>query len=110
MATVRRLYLCRLMRRLLVRRSLTAVGIYSSVALGFLATVVAARRFHSADVFGLYTIVIAASGFFQILLDLTVEEAVVKFGFRYVAREDWERQKDNKGWLVEIPPEALRIL
>lgn len=88
---MRRLYLCRLMRRLLVRRSLTAVGIYSSVALGFLATVIAARRFHSADVFGLYTIVIAASGFFQILLDLTVEEAVVKYGFRYVAREDWPR-------------------
>jgi O-antigen/teichoic acid export membrane protein len=91
---VRRLYLCRLMRRLLVRRSLTAVGIYSSVALGFLATVIAARRFHSADVFGLYTIVIAASGFFQILLDLTVEEAVVKFGFRYVAREDWGRLRE----------------
>jgi len=82
------------MRRLLVRRSLTAVGIYSSVALGFLATVIAARRFHSADVFGLYTIVIAASGFFQILLDLTVEEAVVKFGFRYVAREDWGRLRE----------------
>lgn len=91
---MRRLYLCRLMRRLLVRRSLTAVGIYSSVALGFLATVIAARRFHSADVFGLYTIVIAASGFFQILLDLTVEEAVVKFGFRYVAREDWGRLRE----------------
>ena len=32
------------MRRLLVRRSLTAVGIYSSVALGFLGTVVATRE------------------------------------------------------------------
>jgi O-antigen/teichoic acid export membrane protein len=82
------------MRRLLVRRSLTAVGIYSSVVLGFLATVIAARRFHSTEVFGLYTIVIAASGFFQILLDLTVEEAVVKFGFRYVAREDWGRLRE----------------
>jgi O-antigen/teichoic acid export membrane protein len=81
------------MRRLLVRRSLTAVGIYSSVVLGFLATVVAARRLGS-EVFGLYTIVISASGFFQILLDLTVEEAVVKYGFRYVAREDWGRLRE----------------
>ena len=91
---MRRLYRCRLMSRLLVRRSLTAVGIYSSVALGFLATVVAARQFDSKVVFGLYTIVISASGFFQILLDLTVEEAVVKYGFRYVAREDWGRLRD----------------
>jgi O-antigen/teichoic acid export membrane protein len=90
---VRRLYLCRLMSRLLVRRSLTAVGIYSSVVLGFLATVVAARRLGS-EVFGLYTIVMAASGFFQILLDLTVEEAVVKYGFRYVARQDWGRLRE----------------
>jgi O-antigen/teichoic acid export membrane protein len=82
------------MRRLIVRRSLTAVGIYSSVVLGFVATVIAARRLPSPAVFGLYGIVIAASGFFQILLDLTVEEAVVKFGFRYVAREDWGRLRE----------------
>jgi O-antigen/teichoic acid export membrane protein len=82
------------MRRLLVRRSLTAVGIYSSVVLGFLATVVAARRLGTKEVFGLYTIVVTASGFFQILLDLTVEEAVVKFGFRYVARKDWGRLRE----------------
>jgi O-antigen/teichoic acid export membrane protein len=79
------------MPRLLVRRSATAVGIYSSVALGFLATVVAARQFDSTTVFGLYTIVITAAGFFQSLLDLTVEEAVVKYGFRYVAQEEWGR-------------------
>jgi O-antigen/teichoic acid export membrane protein len=82
------------MRRLLVRRSLTAVGIYSSVVLGFLATVVAARRLPSPTAFGLYSIVIAASGFSQILLDLTVEEAVVKYGFRYVAREEWGKLRD----------------
>lgn len=91
---MRRLYRCRLMRRVLVRRSATAVGIYTSVALGFLATVVAAHELHSKAVFGLYTIVISASGFFQVLLDLTVEEAVVKYGFRYIAREQWGRLRE----------------
>src|SRR3954454_15787669 len=93
-ATERQLYLCHPMPRVLVRRSATAVGIYSSVALGFLATVIAARQFPSREVFGLYTIVLMASGFFQVLLDLTVEEAVVKYGFRYVAREEWGRLRE----------------
>ena len=79
------------MRRLLVRRSITAVGIYSSVVLGFLSTVVAARTFHSKEIFGLFTLVITATGFCQALFDLTVEEAVVKYGFHYAAREEWGR-------------------
>src|SRR5439155_9564205 len=79
------------MRRLLVRRSLTAVGIYSSVVLGFLGTVVATREFHSTRVFGDYATLIFTTGFLQSLFDLTVEEALVKYGFRYVAREDWGR-------------------
>ena len=33
---------------------------------------------------GLYTLVIASAGFFQTLLDLTIEEALIKFGFRYI--------------------------
>lgn len=32
-----------------------------------------------------------AVGFFQILLDLTVEESLTKYGFRYVASQDWGR-------------------
>jgi O-antigen/teichoic acid export membrane protein len=76
--------------RLFLRRSAAAAGIYSSAVLGFLATVVAAHRF-STTTFGLYALVIAATGFFQSLLDLTVEEALVKYGFRYAAREDWGR-------------------
>src|SRR5919199_7014640 len=76
--------------RLLLRRSAAAAGMYSSAALGFLGTVVAAHRF-STSAFGLYALVIAATSFFQSLLDLTVEEALVKYGFRYVAREDWGR-------------------
>jgi O-antigen/teichoic acid export membrane protein len=77
------------MRRLLVRRSATAVGIYSSVALGFLATIVATRELHSARRFGDYATVIFAVALLQGFFDLTVEEAVVKYGFRYVAREEW---------------------
>ena len=79
------------MSRLFVRRSATAVGIYLSVALGFLATVVAGREMNSLREFGDYSTVIFATGFFQALFDLTVEEALVKYGFRYVAREDWGR-------------------
>jgi O-antigen/teichoic acid export membrane protein len=89
------------MRRVLFRRSATAVGIYASVAVGFLATVVAARRF-DPGVFGLYTIVISATGFAQVLFDLTVEEAVVKYGFRYIAREQW-------GLLRGLYRDALRV-
>jgi O-antigen/teichoic acid export membrane protein len=76
--------------RLLLRRAGAAAGIYSSAALGFLATVVAAHLF-SRHTFGLYAIVIAATGFFQALADVTVEEALIKFGFRYTTRQDWGR-------------------
>jgi O-antigen/teichoic acid export membrane protein len=79
------------MRRLLVRRSLTAVGIYSSVALGFLATVIAARELHPPARFGDYATVLFATAFFQSFFDLTVEEALVKYGFRYSTREQWGR-------------------
>jgi O-antigen/teichoic acid export membrane protein len=76
--------------RLFWRRSVAAAGTYSSAVLGFLGTIVALHVF-STQTFGLYAIVLAATGLFQSLLDLTVEEALVKFGFRYVTREDWGR-------------------
>src|SRR5919197_4310552 len=76
--------------RLFWRRSAAAAGTYSSAVLGFLGTVVAAHVF-SVHTFGLYAIVLAATGFFQSLLDVTMEEALIKFGFRYVTREDWGR-------------------
>jgi O-antigen/teichoic acid export membrane protein len=78
------------MRRLLVRRSVTAVGIYSSVALGFVGTVVATHEF-KLGAFGDYATVIFATSFLQSFFDLTVEEALVKYGFRYSTREDWGR-------------------
>jgi O-antigen/teichoic acid export membrane protein len=76
--------------RLFWRRSAAAAGTYASAALGFLGTVVALHVF-STEEFGRYALVLAATAFVQSLLDLTVEEALVKFGFRYLAREDWGR-------------------
>ncbi len=76
--------------RLFWRRSAAAAGTYASAALGFGATVVALHVF-STETFGRYALVFAATAFVQSLLDLTVEEALVKFGFRYTAREDWGR-------------------
>ncbi len=75
---------------LLWRRSATAAGIYLSVGLGFLGTLLAARQL-GPQAFGLFSIVLVATGFFQSLLDLTAEEALVKYGFEYVAGERWGR-------------------
>jgi O-antigen/teichoic acid export membrane protein len=76
--------------RLFWRRSAAAAGTYASAALGFGATVVALHVF-STETFGRYALVLAATAFIQSLLDLTVEEALVKFGFRYTERGDWGR-------------------
>jgi O-antigen/teichoic acid export membrane protein len=77
-------------KRLFWRRSAAAAGIYSSAVLGFLGTVVALHIF-STHTFGLYALVLATTGFFQSFLDVTVEEALIKFGFRFTTREDWGR-------------------
>jgi O-antigen/teichoic acid export membrane protein len=76
--------------RLFWRRSAAAAGTYASAALGFGATVVALHVF-STETFGRYALVLAATAFVQSLLDLTVEEALVRFGFRYTERGDWGR-------------------
>ncbi|MGH3065405.1 MAG: lipopolysaccharide biosynthesis protein [Gaiellaceae bacterium] len=75
---------------LLRRRSATAAWIYVAVALGIVGTVVAARVL-GVEKFGVFAIAMAAVGFFQTLFDLTVEESLTKYGFRYVAAEDWGR-------------------
>ncbi len=76
--------------RVLGRRAATSAGVYGSVVVGFLATVIAARELDRHD-FGLLTLVLATTGFVQLLLDFTIDEALVKFGFRYVAREQFGR-------------------
>jgi O-antigen/teichoic acid export membrane protein len=76
--------------RLLRRRSATVAWIYVAVVFGVLGTIVAARVLGLED-FGVFATALAAVGFFQILLDLTVEESLTKYGFRYVAAGDWGR-------------------
>ncbi len=78
------------MNQLLWRRLATAVGLYSALAFGVLATIVAARSFSLRE-FGLYATVLAAAWFFMALLDLTVEESLTKYGFRYSTAEEWGR-------------------
>ena len=76
--------------RLVWRRSATALGIYASTALGVLGTLVAANVLGPTD-FGRLAVVLATTALFQLLLDLTSEEALVKYGFRYSERADWGR-------------------
>ena len=87
--------------RLFWRRSAAAAGIYASVVLGFFGTVIVAHAF-TTRVLGLYAIVIAATGFFQTLLDLTIEEALVKYGFRFQEREDWGRLRRLFGRALQL--------
>ena len=75
-------------RGLFRRRFATAAGLYLSVGLGILGTIAAARIL-GLEGFGRFATVMAVVGLAQTLLDLTVEESLTKFGFRYVAAEDW---------------------
>ena len=76
--------------RVFRRRSATAAWIYAAVACGIVGTIVAARVLGRDD-FGVFATALVVVGFFQILLDLTVEESLTKYGFRYVAGHDWGR-------------------
>jgi O-antigen/teichoic acid export membrane protein len=76
--------------RVLWRRSVTAFGAYAATLFGFIATIVATRELSTGE-YARFAAVVAATAFFQVLLDLTVEEALVKYGFRYAEAEDWGR-------------------
>ena len=76
--------------RLIWRRSATAAGLYASVAFGLAGTVIAANVL-GPERFGVFATALIGASFFQTLLDLTVEDSLTKYGFRYVAREDWGR-------------------
>jgi len=76
--------------RALRRRSITAAGVYSATVLGFATSVVATKIFTTGD-YARYATVMATVGFFQALLDLTIDEALIKYGFRYVTASDWGR-------------------
>jgi O-antigen/teichoic acid export membrane protein len=75
--------------RVLWRRSATAVWAYISTALGFLTSVIATHELGHA--YGEFAAVFGATIFFQVLFDLTFEEALVKYGFRYTESERWGR-------------------
>jgi O-antigen/teichoic acid export membrane protein len=72
------------------RRAVTALGSYGSTVLGILGTVVALRVLGPDDAGG-FTLVLASVALFQLFLDLTSEEALVKYGFRYAERSRWGR-------------------
>lgn len=72
------------------RRSITAAGVYTATGLGFATSIVATRVLGPSD-YARYATVMAAVGFFQLLLDLTIDEALIKYGFRYTTTEDWGR-------------------
>jgi O-antigen/teichoic acid export membrane protein len=97
--------------RVFRRRSATAAWIYAAVACGIAGTIVAARVL-GLDEFGVFATALAAVGFFQILLDLTVEESLTKYGFRYVAAEDWGRLRRlfRQMLLLKIAGGALATL
>jgi len=76
--------------RVLRRRFATALGVYVATALGLLTTVVATRELGTGD-YARFVAIVAATGFLQLLLDLTVEEALVKYGFRYATAQRWGR-------------------
>jgi O-antigen/teichoic acid export membrane protein len=76
--------------RVLWRRVSTAIGVYGATGLGIAGMVVATRELGPSG-FASFAVAISASAFFQLLFDLTVEDVLVKFGFRYSTAEDWSR-------------------
>jgi O-antigen/teichoic acid export membrane protein len=84
---------------------------YASTALGFAATVAAARILGVED-FGLFALVVATTGFLQLLLDSTVDEALIKFGIRYAEHEQWGRFRRlfRVGSLVKLAGGAAAAL
>jgi O-antigen/teichoic acid export membrane protein len=97
--------------RVLRRRSATAAWIYAAVTCGIAASIVAARVF-GLDDFGVFMTALVVVGFFQSLLDLTVEESLTKYGFRYVTGEDWGRLRRlfRQAVLLKVVGGALATL
>ena len=77
-------------KRLLWRRSATALGIYGSTALGILGSIILLRILGPTSA-GRFSLAVGTAAFFQLLLELTGDEALVKYGFDYAAQEDWGR-------------------
>jgi O-antigen/teichoic acid export membrane protein len=97
--------------RVFRRRSATAAWVYVAAAFGILGSIVAARVFTVAQ-FGVFMTALAVVGFFQTLLDLTVEESLTKYGFRYVSTEDWGRLRRlfRQAFIIKLVGGALATL
>jgi O-antigen/teichoic acid export membrane protein len=76
--------------RLIWRGSATAIGSYVAAGLGFATSVIATREL-GVDNYARFAAVIAAAIFFQQLFDLTAEESLIKYGFRYVETTRFSR-------------------
>ena len=75
----------------LTRRRLAAfAGVYASVALGLASAIVALRVLGPTGA-GRFTIVVGTVDFLALLVWLTSDDALVKYGFRYAANEEWGR-------------------
>jgi len=72
------------------RRAVAFAGVYGSVALGLAASLVILRVLGPSGA-GRFTIVIATADFLALLVWLTSDDALVKYGFRYAANEEWGR-------------------
>ena len=72
------------------RRVVAFAGVYGSVALGLAASLVILRVLGPSGA-GRFTIVIAIADFLALLVWLTSDDALVKYGFRYAANEEWGR-------------------
>jgi O-antigen/teichoic acid export membrane protein len=72
------------------RRSFTAASVYVSAAVGFLGTVIVSHELTTRE-FGLFAIVVGTTSVFQLIGDVTVDEALIKYGARYETRGDWGR-------------------
>jgi len=85
------------------RRAATALGVYGSAALGFAATVVAARELSKVD-FARFALVFATTSLLQLFVDLTIDEVVIKYGNRYAAQEQWGRLRRlvGVGFVVKL--------
>jgi len=66
------------------------VGIYGSTALGIAGTIVLFRVLGPAQA-GRFMIVWGVVDFLGLVFKMTSDEALVKYGFRYAAAEDWPR-------------------
>jgi O-antigen/teichoic acid export membrane protein len=70
------------------RRLTSVVAVYGSIAISIATSLVVLRVLGPKDA-GRYTVVFATVAFFDQLLELTSDEALIKFGFRYAAAAQW---------------------